>query len=77
MEILASLAGIGSLVCWIITLISMFKQDKVLLGVLGILCPLWALIWGWMNLEKTGQKKVMLIWSVCVIISTVAGTTIK
>jgi len=40
---------LGSLACWVIVLVKMFKTEKPLIGILGILCSLWAFIWGWMN----------------------------
>jgi hypothetical protein len=69
-------AGIVSLVCWIMVLIQMFQREGVLLGILGILCSLWAFIWGWMNVEKTGQKQIMLIWTVAVIAGLVLQFTV-
>ncbi|MFK7910183.1 MAG: hypothetical protein AB8F34_06225 [Akkermansiaceae bacterium] len=63
--ILASIAGLGMLACWIMTLIKMFQNEKPLIAILGILCGLWAFIWGWMNAAKHNHKKIMLIWTVC------------
>lgn len=73
MTILYFLSGFVSLACWIITLIQMFQREKPLLGILGILCALWAFIWGWMNFEKTGQKKLMLIWSGCICLGIISN----
>ena len=64
-------AGLVSVVCWIMTLIKMFsdKQDgSVLKAVLGILCPLWAFIWGWMNAGKLGTKNLMLTWTITIVV---------
>jgi len=71
--ILVSIAGLGSLVCWILVLIKMFKTDKTLVAVLGIICPLWAFIWGWMNSAKLGLKQIMLGWSVCIVLSIIGN----
>jgi len=38
-------------------------------GILGIICGLYAFIWGWMNAEQQGLKKVMIIWTVLIIVS--------
>lgn len=73
--ILLGLGGIGSLVCWIMVLIKMFQNDKPLIGVLGILCSLWAFIWGWMKAGTLGLKKVMMIWTVCLGV-TIVGNVI-
>ena len=68
-SILLGVAGLGSLVCWIIVLISVFKSAGVLQGIIGIICALWAFIWGWMNVGPQNLRNVMLIWSVCILIS--------
>lgn len=47
-------------------LIKMFQNDKPLMGVLGILCSLWAFIWGWMKASTLGLKRIMLVWSVSI-----------
>ncbi len=77
MQILASLASIGSLVCWIMTLIKMFQNDKVILAILGILCPLWAFIWGWMNKDKAAHPKLMLIWTICIVAGAVTANSLQ
>ncbi len=69
--ILGIIFGIGSLVCWIMTLIKMFQKDNVGLAILGIICPLWAFIWGWMNAAKYDHKKIMMIWTGCVVLGTI------
>ena len=45
MEILGMIAGAVSIVCWIMVLIKMFNVS-VLQGIFGIICGLWAFIWG-------------------------------
>ena len=70
------LLGIGSLTCWIMTLIQMFKNEKPLIGILGIFCGLWAFIWGWMNVGKPGMKIVMPIWSVCFALSLAVNSLV-
>jgi hypothetical protein len=72
-QIIAIAASLGSLICWIMTLVQMFQKDSVLKGILGIICGLWAFVWGWMKAEETGQKNVMIIWSVCILIGIVAN----
>ena len=70
---LLAVGGIGSLVCWIMVLIKMFQNDKPLIGVLGILCSLWAFIWGWMKSRGLGLKKIMMIWSACIALTIVGN----
>ena len=64
---LGYLCGIVGLVCWIMTLIKMFTDKEkggVLHGVIGIICGLWAFIWGWMNAGRLNHGKIMLIWTI-------------
>ena len=76
MLILLYLVSMASLVCWIMTLIQMFQKESVLLGILGIICPLWAFIWGWTNTAKTGQKNIMLIWTILWVVSVILNFSV-
>lgn len=73
MGILALLCLLGLIVCWIIVLIRMFKEAGVVHGIIGILCSLYAFIWGWMNSSKYGLRNIMLIWTVLLIAYLVLG----
>ena len=66
--ILALLALIGSVICWILVLIKIFQNDGALKGVLGLICSLFAFIWGWMNAGRLGIKNIMLAWTVLLIL---------
>lgn len=74
MWILGLLAQIVSLICLIIVVIKMFQTAGVLQGILGIICGLWAFIWGWMNSDKVG-KNVMLIWTAAIVLLMIVGAT--
>ena len=68
MQILGYLAGIVALVCWVIVLIKMFNKSAVL-GIVGIAtCGLVAFIWGWAKAGEEKLMKVMLAWTVCIIL---------
>jgi uncharacterized membrane protein len=69
--ILAMLVGLGCLICWIIVLIKMFQNEGALKGILGIICVLYAFIWGWMNSERFGIRNIMMIWTLLAIIQLV------
>jgi hypothetical protein len=69
LSILVMLAGVGSLVCWIMVLIQMFKNAGVVHGILGIICGLYAFIWGWMNASAYNLKNIMLAWTGCIVVS--------
>jgi len=64
------LVGIGSLVCWIMVLIKIFK-DNVGLGILGIFCGLFTFIYGWVKAKEYQIQKVMLAWTVLIVVSTI------
>jgi hypothetical protein len=68
--ILGAICILASLVCQIIVVIKMFQTAGVVQGIIGLLCGLWAFIWGWMNSDKVG-KNIMLLWTLIVILATV------
>jgi hypothetical protein len=69
---LTYIASAISLICWIIVLIRMFKES-VLKGVLGLICGIYAFIWGWMN-AGAGLRNVMLLWTIAIVVGAVGGT---
>jgi len=71
MQIISYLAGIVSLICWIMVLIKMFPAEGAVKGILAIICALYAFIWGWMNASKFNLKNIMLIWTVAILVSVV------
>ena len=73
MQILIILAGIVNLVCWIYVLVKIFQDGKIGIGIVGIICPLVAFIYGWMKADELGIKQVMLIWTVGIIVSMIAN----
>jgi len=68
---LAYLSGLISCVCWIIVLIRMFKESA-LKGIFGLICGIYAFIWGWMN-SGAGLKNIMLLWTLAIVIGCVGG----
>jgi len=60
--------GLGSLICWIIVLTKLFPAEGLLLGILGIICALYTFIWGWMHAGQQGLRKIMQIWTACVVV---------
>ena len=61
--------GIVSLICWIKVLIALFKKEGVGLGILGIICGIFAFIWGWVKNKETGLKTTMIWWTICLVAS--------
>lgn len=64
--VLAILIGLGSLTCWIMTLVAIFKNAGVGLGILGIFCPLFAFIYGWVKSGEWGNRGLMTVWSILI-----------
>jgi hypothetical protein len=67
-SILSIVLGVVSLVCWIMVLIPIFK-DNVGLGILGIICGLFAFIYGWIKVKEYNIQKVMLVWTIVFVLT--------
>jgi tellurite resistance protein TehA-like permease len=72
MQYLMYACGVVSLVCWIMVLIKMFK-DNVVMGIIGILCGLFAFIYGWVKVKEYQVKNVMLVWTIAIVGQIVFG----
>jgi tetratricopeptide (TPR) repeat protein len=74
--ILAGVISIVSLVIFIVVLIKSFKAG-VLKGILGIItCGLFTFIWGWVKHSELQITKLMLLWTVLIILSIAIPMTI-
>jgi len=74
--ILAIVALVGMIICQIIVVVKMFQTAGAVQGIIGLICGIWAFIWGWMNAGKLGIKNIMLIWTVLILVYlvlTIAG----
>lgn len=71
MQILQLLITLGCLVCFIIVLVKMFQTAGALQGIIGLICGIWAFIWGWMNAGKVGIKNIMLIWTLLIVVAII------
>ena len=67
----AVVVSLTSLICFILVVVKMFRTAGVVQGIIGLICGIWAFIWGWMNAGKLGIKNIMLIWTVLIILSMV------
>ena len=72
MMIVAIICELVMLVCWIMVIVKMFQTAGAVQGILGIVCSLWAFIWGWMNSDKVG-KNIMLAWTAALIVMMIVG----
>lgn len=64
-----SLTSIVSLILYVIVLVKMFQNSGVLAGILGIICSIYAFIWGWLNAKQYEFTPLMLLWSFLMILS--------
>jgi len=71
MSVLMGVAGIVSLVCWIMVLIKIFKEN-IGLGILGIFCGIFAFIYGWVKVKQYNIKNVMVAWTVALLVMILA-----
>lgn len=71
--ILASISGIGSLVCLIIVLTKLFPKEGVLLGIAGIICGLYTYIWGWINKNEFNLQQIMIAWTALIILGIIGN----
>jgi hypothetical protein len=72
MGILLAIVGLVNLGCFIFVLIKMFPAEGALKGILGIICSLYAFIWGWQHAsEYENMRNVMIVWTVCIVLGIV------
>lgn len=76
MSILVWLVLLAAFVVQILVVVKMFQNAGALHGILGLICGLYAYIWGWMNSGKLGLRNLMIIWTVLIILYAVLFGTI-
>jgi hypothetical protein len=67
--ILALIAAIAQFICWIIVLTKLFPAEGAVKGIFAVICSIYALIWGWQNVNRYDLKNIMTIWSVALAVS--------
>ena len=78
-QVLGWLASIGSLVCFVLVVVKMFQHNQTTLGVVcivGVFCcigGLIAFVFGWMKSKEWNITNIMIIWTICFIISIIGG----
>ena len=75
---LTILLSIPALVCFVLVLIKMFKNDQTVLAVVCIVLifcggPLIAFVYGWIKSKEWDLKKVMLGWTAVIVAQLVLG----
>jgi len=71
MAVIAALFGLVAFVCWILVLVAAFKNSDIVLGVVGIICPLVIFIMGWVKSAEWNVQKIMLVWTIATILGTI------
>ena len=64
---LALLANLVSLIMFVIVLVKLFQEEGVGKGILGLICGLYTLIWGWQNADRLNIKNIVLIWTIAIV----------
>ena len=75
-SVVGGIAGVVSLVCYIMEVVTAFqKGDGPLLGVLSLIpcCSLGGFIIGWVKCNEWGLNRLMLVWSIAMVVSFVAS----
>jgi hypothetical protein len=74
----AILIGLAQMVCLVIVIVEMFKRGETAIGivcaVLSVCTGVGALIafvYGWIKSSEWGLRKVMLAWTICLVINLV------
>lgn len=72
-SLLFTAIGVVGLVCWIMEIVAAFKKSEgPLMGILSIvLCSLGGFIIGWINAKKWGIQKIMMIWTIAVVVGVI------
>ena len=52
-------------ICQIMVLVKLFQTEGAGKGILGLICNLYLLIWGFMNAGRLNLMKLMIGWVVC------------
>jgi hypothetical protein len=50
------LVCLAMFVCAVMVLVKLFQKEGALKGILGLICSLYAYIWGWMNIKNEDLK---------------------
>ncbi|MCK4789264.1 MAG: tetratricopeptide repeat protein [Desulfobacteraceae bacterium] len=76
MAAIVFLCLLANLVLYIIVLIKLFKKEGPILGIVGILCGFFTFIWGWIKHKQLELTKIMLIWTITIIVPPVLAVGI-
>jgi hypothetical protein len=69
--VLVLISSLVSLVCAIMVVIKLFNDKGIWWGIFGIICGIYAFIWGWQNAKRFDLQKIMIIWSISIVFGLV------
>jgi len=69
--LLAMATSVVSIICWILVLTKLFPAEGPLKGILGIICGIYTLVWGWMNADQYNIRKIMQLWTACIVLGII------
>jgi len=76
--VLSGLSSLVSLCCLLYVIFKMFEEEGFLHAFLGFCCcQLYAYLWGWLKLDESVKMKVMLTWTLSIIVSAFASFGIQ
>lgn len=67
---LSVIVGLVSLACWIYTVVVAFTNESAVIGIV-CLCPIVALVMGFIKMNEWNHQKVMIVWAACIGINIV------
>jgi len=73
---LFGLLAIVGLIMFIVVVINLFKTEGAIKGILGIICGIYPFIWGWAKHKKLNITRVMILWTLCIVIPPVIGSVV-
>lgn len=68
MQYLIWLLALVAFVIQILVVVKMFQNAGALHGILGIICGLYAYIWGWINSSRYNIRNLMFIWTALIVL---------
>jgi len=69
--ILAILVYLAFFVCFIVVLVKLFQNEGAGKGILGLICGIYTIIWGWMNAKRLNISTLMLALTALLILSII------
>ena len=71
---LFGLLVIVGLIMFIVVVIKLFKTEGAIKGILGIIFAIYPFIWGWVKHKELKITRVMVLWTLCIVIPPVIGS---